>query len=67
MSIRLRSPALVTPTSMDRSAGEHTAFNALLDHVNYSKLANAPRSPELQAFTRNMAKSMAVFGALQEE
>ena len=45
----------ITPTTMDRSAGESAAFKLLPEHVDYSQLASAPRSLEIQALDRDPA------------
>ncbi len=43
----------VTPTTMDRSQGEHAAFKALPDHVDYTGLEAAPRAPAVVALDRD--------------
>ena len=45
----------ITPTTLDRSAGESAAFKSLPEHVDYSQLASAPRSPEIQTLDRDPA------------
>ncbi len=45
----------VTPTSMDRSAGESAAFRTLPQCVDYSRLAGAARSPQILALDSDPA------------
>ncbi len=45
----------ITPTTLDRSVGERAAFISLPSHVDYSKLADAPLAPAIQALDRDPA------------
>ncbi len=45
----------ITPTSLDRSTGESAAFKTLPECVDYSRLADAPRSAPLQALDADPA------------